>query len=78
LKKKKGGIVVNKYSVCPDQELFHMFERLNSLIKNKKEVMQSGIDSFAKQVLQDEINNYNRSLDLVKQELEKRDLLKYL
>jgi hypothetical protein len=69
---------VNEYSVCPDQELFHIFERLNSLIKDKKEVMQSGIDSFAKQILQDEIDNHERNLTLVKQELEKRDLLKYL
>jgi hypothetical protein len=69
---------VNSYAVSVDEELFHILKKLNLLINEKKALMDSGIGSLSKQILQDEINNYKRSLDLVKQELEKRDLLKYL
>ncbi|KQN97721.1 hypothetical protein ASF12_21230 [Paenibacillus sp. Leaf72] len=64
--------------ILSSQELFFVFSKNRSEIERHNEIMKTGIDVLMKQVLQDVINKYQSTNDLVHDELGRRDLLKYL
>ena len=60
---------MNQYTKCTDEELFTIQRKLSDLISEKNEVINSGIDSFMRQVLEDEIKVYRQKSELITKEL---------
>ncbi|TVY03306.1 hypothetical protein [Cohnella terricola] len=65
---------MNQYSNCIDEELIHLYKKTSSLISEKRAIRNSGIDSFSKQVIDDEISNHFNNVILMMKEISERDL----
>ncbi|MFG3613082.1 hypothetical protein [Rummeliibacillus stabekisii] len=60
---------MNIYSYAPLQELVYLRKKLEGIIKENIKIINTGVDDFAKQILQDENNRYINSLSEIMDEL---------